>query len=99
MFICLSRGYPPARQKRICLIINWLVILRAGVETKKETEESASSWVPSGILSLSLKRLRRLRTQGSHPTGHKKSPELTFETFRVPSGIRTHDIQNHNLTL
>ena len=35
MFICLSRGYPPARQKRICLIVNWLMILRAGVETKK----------------------------------------------------------------
>ena len=49
--------------------------------------------------SASLQRLRRLRTLlGSHPTEHKKRPnESVF--FRVPSGIRTHDIQNHNLTL
>jgi hypothetical protein len=35
---------------------------------------------------------------GSHPTVQKKRKPFDF-LFRVPSGIRTHDIQNHNLTL
>ena len=35
---------------------------------------------------------------GSYTTGYKKRKSKDF-LFWVPSGIRTHDIQNHNLTL
>ena len=36
---------------------------------------------------------------GSNPIEQKKEEALTTSSFRVPYGIRTHDIQNHNLTL
>ena len=33
------------------------------------------------------------------PATPKKRRALPLSAFRVTSGIRTHDIQNHNLTL
>ena len=44
-------------------------------------------------------RLRRLRTRGfGSPQCTKKATSYEVALW-VPSGIRTHDIQNHNLTL
>ena len=62
------------------------MILRAGVETKKDRRIGLFR-VPSGILSLSLKRLRRLRTQGSHPTGHKKEGDFLVSLFFVSLAV------------
>ena len=36
---------------------------------------------------------------GSNPTEQKKEKAMLTFSFGVPYGIRTHDIQNHNLTL
>ena len=36
---------------------------------------------------------------GSNPIEQKKEKAMLTFSFRVPYGIRTHDIQNHNLTL
>ena len=41
--------------------------------------------------------LGELKDQSKLP--QKKETDVKSISFRVPSGIRTHDIQNHNLTL
>ena len=56
-------------------------------------------WVPSGILPLRSSDFVDYEPLWvlTPPDTKKRPNESVF--FRVPSGIRTHDIQNHNLTL
>ena len=66
---------------------------------KKGSLSTSSFRVPSGILPLRSSDFVDYEPFWVlTPLNTKKRPnESVF--FRVPSGIRTHDIQNHNLTL